>query len=647
MNVYEKYYINLEENRDIIIDAFVAVYGEKHRKLIADRLDKVYINTYITAEELERYVNRTLNHKACELTLTLLEEEGFELDDEQKNYVLEDNTYKLSDDIKAFIKMCYGWDFISIRENFGIISTFDEEQYTKKSDYGRNIMDEERVYILNQMGASVTVDNYKELMESGDIDDVLERLERLISKVKEIHKQYFSFKETLEEELAEIDRCSDIEVMLREKRDVEYLKSICEFIPQEEQEKTLDALQKGRPSYYKSEYFDYCASRETLIESFSSLANEKLEQGSEWEQDSIRDKRISFFKLKGIDLGDDYNAYMDSQLVMDIIPKVELADKIASLRKTSQERYENELIEQTGSYQDNENRIQELGLLDEDSYCPEFVRERCICLSTNVINKNGVTDSKAVIHIPIFGMLTGYEDVNLIHELGHAIELELLECDESGYIEKTGFEYCYEELKNEYVDSQDKEYQKRSERAKREFEILSETIHQALAMEVTQHLHSQGHYLISSPSKAEIRGGTSYEWNYVMVKKFYDTYKQDVIDARMSDLGFKQLLTKVPYESIKKLNELVKVYDVLPRYVICDAINEGRDIPERREHDDLLNRMRELMEHFEEKSGSELLQAAIDATEKSVSLSNIENAVNEILSRARDKEPPVEERGEN
>ena len=96
MSIYRKYNIDFEKMKPFLLDAFVAVYGEKNRQLLSERIDKIYVNGYYTYEELRLYIDTQTKLKKGELTARLLEENGFKLSEEQKDSVLKKNdTYGL------------------------------------------------------------------------------------------------------------------------------------------------------------------------------------------------------------------------------------------------------------------------------------------------------------------------------------------------------------------------------------------------------------------------------------------------------------------------------------------------------------------------------------------------------------------------
>lgn len=55
--VFKRYQLPIEELRPKIIDTIVEVYGKRHRAQIEDRLNNLYINSYVTAEDVQNDYN--------------------------------------------------------------------------------------------------------------------------------------------------------------------------------------------------------------------------------------------------------------------------------------------------------------------------------------------------------------------------------------------------------------------------------------------------------------------------------------------------------------------------------------------------------------------------------------------------------------
>ena len=75
--VFKRYQLPIEELRPKIIDTIVEVYGERHRAQIEDRLNNLYINTYVTAEDVKNDYNTKSSHFVSMLSVKFLRKRNF------------------------------------------------------------------------------------------------------------------------------------------------------------------------------------------------------------------------------------------------------------------------------------------------------------------------------------------------------------------------------------------------------------------------------------------------------------------------------------------------------------------------------------------------------------------------------------------
>ena len=88
-SVLQRYNVKIEELIPKILDSIVAVYGEKNRKIIEERLNKIYINTYITYEDIKTQYNMQSSHLDDMLSVKFLKKMGIEISKETEDEVYE------------------------------------------------------------------------------------------------------------------------------------------------------------------------------------------------------------------------------------------------------------------------------------------------------------------------------------------------------------------------------------------------------------------------------------------------------------------------------------------------------------------------------------------------------------------------------
>lgn len=95
--VFKRYQLPIEELRPKIIDTIVEVYGKRHRAQIEDRLNNLYINSYVTAEDVQNDYNTKNSHFVSILSVKFLRKIGMEVSKETEDKVYERGTFHLQE----------------------------------------------------------------------------------------------------------------------------------------------------------------------------------------------------------------------------------------------------------------------------------------------------------------------------------------------------------------------------------------------------------------------------------------------------------------------------------------------------------------------------------------------------------------------
>ena len=287
MGVYEKYNIDFDKIKPDLLEAFVAIYGEKNRQLLSKRINNIYINSYYTYQDLRRYVDGRINTKRKELTIRLLEENGFKLTEEQKEDILKrGNIDKLGEKEKRFLKICMGNESIYSENRYsGITKSFDEKTYQEANPAAKKRLEEQRVEILNLLGANVTTGNFQEMMQNGSLNSIMGKIEIIKSKIQTLDEEFKEFTLQFSEEQKQIkgDEVLDNETL--KKYNLKYLTIIKGNLPKTEQKEINSMLE--HPSHYYYEYgkeYSFLSRNikfPSILESFSTSAEETLKTGNE------------------------------------------------------------------------------------------------------------------------------------------------------------------------------------------------------------------------------------------------------------------------------------------------------------------------------------------------------------------------------
>ena len=102
--VFKRYQLPIEELRPKIIDTIVEVYGERHRAQIEDRLNNLYINSYVTANDVQSDYNTKNSHFVAMLSVKFLRNIGMDISKETEDEVYKRGTFALLEEHKEVLK---------------------------------------------------------------------------------------------------------------------------------------------------------------------------------------------------------------------------------------------------------------------------------------------------------------------------------------------------------------------------------------------------------------------------------------------------------------------------------------------------------------------------------------------------------------
>jgi|GEM_PF-1136381 len=647
-DVFEKYKIKFNELAPKILDSFAKVYGEENRNVIKERMDNIYINTYITKESFNSYNNSRLSKKQDELTLMFLDQVGEKLSNEEKSKVLKDGSYYLSEDYKKVMETSFSYGKFSAG-NYTPISSFGKEIDENEDNAWRNkSILKDRCKVLNGLGLEITPDNYNYIVGLESSKKILEKVDLLYKVSTVCNIEYEKYEASIKDDLDYIQDCSKLEENIKHEETIHFYEKISSYLNEEEQNNIEEAIKSsGKTDLYKFKniadkdgiYLDSISTYGLgLAEYFSKESDEIInsnEKNKVYDILSIKSKRIKYFKSKGIDLGSEYESYTQDEKAMESIPSAELIEKTKEIRLDCIEKMNTRVIENTGTYTQNLDDIKKLDLLLSDSYNKDFVDNNVICVSPNLVSSNNQLEMKNIVHIPVFNMLQEYKDVMFIHEVGHAVEATFSKEDDVNVIFKTGFESYEDKIidKNNITTINDDD----NNNEKRKYELFSESIHQKIAMEITEDLHEKGVYIFNTPENAKIKGGTSYEHYNIIINEFYDKFKKDILDSRL-EVNLDLLMEKVGKENFEQLNESITEYSKLPYYRLMSDYFNKSDTELTQKAMDIIKGSRETFKNMEEYSNKDKSEFEKETKGKAVEVSKVievdtQNIDNNLVSK--------------
>lgn len=509
----------------VIKEYFIKYYGEDYREVINSRFDNCTYIGYTPFYITKNYLNKLYREKTDEL---------------RQRFLLNNNLEVTTDNLdKYFGKYS---DFLSKRsinlyKIFECIDDVDHVKYFK----------DDLIRFLRKFSGN---DNL--VVNSGAYYSLINELNELRPNFEKIMQEFADFRSKYEKYEEFVGSCEKLTTKIRNKYTVLYLKEIYEFLDEHDKNMADDAYLNGKDinTWNLNCYNILCASfysNRSLSDSFSSDSEAKLNDPNtkSYTRNSIINDRIWYFNKLGINLGNNFDDYMNDERCLKLRPDVAMVDKIIKIREDLHEKERCEFLTSTTQYQEHLKDIESLNLIDKNiSYNYDNVCSDVICINPNIRYKNGKIE---LYNLLLFSgrCSNDYFDKGLLHECNHLVETELVSVNDNSYVVRSGWDILNCKI-NDNSDSDEK----------REFEQLNEIINELLSQEITQVLHSDGIYLFDDKETARIKGGTNYERSRFIVFQFYEEFKEDIKYSRITG-DMTVLYNKVGKDNLLELNQLV------------------------------------------------------------------------------------------
>ena len=460
------------------------------------------------------------------------------------------------------------------------------------------------------------------------MQEALVHIQEVYKIAIECREKFDKFKEENKDYDEYFEKCDKYKREL----DLKYLKEsyrrVLPLCSEEEQKKIQSALENesltevysflctvdGEGKYF-SDYGD------SLIIAFSE-ENDKYIDDEKWQGLSAKRERIRYFKSMGLDLGDDYEEYQKSEEAKKLIPDKDLVKEVARIKEECKQEKDQEFFINTGNYEQCKKNLLSQGIKGESDFSIEFVKKAIPCVETNFIqNEDGKLEHFYPVFIPLCGMEVGANDIILVHELLHVAEESVEKIDENKYSFKSGLDIIVCEISNESADVLDDNRTSVTNRKKRTYEILSENIHQQLAIKVTQKLHEKGIYILDRPEYAREKGVSTYEQINILTQELMKEHEDTMIDAMMAHT-LEDAENYLGKENLAELNNCVKKFRALPYLDFLRDFDENKDTELTRSAFSLIRESKTIVANISKhiKSGFKITTSEIgEATSSSLS----------------------------
>ena len=615
--VFKRYQLPIEELCPKIIDTIVEVYGKRHRAQIEDRLNNLYINSYVTAEDVQNDYNTKNSHFVSILSVKFLRKIGMEVSKETEDEVYSGGTFHLPEKQKDVLRQYFGTSNFT---DYGKILSFDDELINSENDYSNRMHKANRCEILKAMGLEISPENYDEVIQTKQGQECLKRAMEIYKVAAECKNELGQFKEDNKDYIEYIEKVKKYEQELKFKYMKKYAEQIVPYCDKELGAKIEEALAKNYTLDYRfTQDTDkdgiYIATHgEPLILAFSDDAEEKLAKDN-FESMRVKSDRVKYFKTKGLDLGSNYEDYENSEEAKKLLPDKGIVETLYAIKKECDKERDMEFFLNTGNYEACKRNILAQGIKVQDNFSKEFVENGVTCIVPNVRqDDNGNYQLFNIVHLPLVKLLHDYKDVQIVHELLHTVESSMKQLSKDEIYFKFGFDEAVEPICHNEEELIVDDRQSNPNEPKRSYEIFSENLHQQLAIEVTRRLHEKGIYLYGDQKLAKETGSTSYEHYNVITANFQKVYREEIIDGMM--LPTRDGITEIAgTENFERLNLAVKEYAELPYYKMMEDIIEKKDTELTRKRQELANRGAQIVE--------DMIEYEQDREEYSISVQKI------------------------
>jgi hypothetical protein len=559
----------LQENISKYIDVFVDFYGEDKRDEIERKFNNATFVGYLSPERQQVELTKLIKEKSKELESKVLEYNETSLDSKDlfdtydyslkisqpiNNYQNFIELYKLGkegrkekyiedtyNDIKKYLNELTKEEYLKIIETKVLPEKYQNISYWLKNNiqYTTNLQNIEENYeksfnkassLIRKIIPRCTLDNF-------DINnEEIEKLDKVIEKYKETLKEYENFEKENIEYFNEMQVNKDLEMSLREKYYKEFLRENIDLIKEDDRQGVIEYLNDSKKSYL----MNYSVRRllgssiqsESILESFYEEQEDILnnEETSAFIKDNIIENRIKYFNNIGINLGNNYNLYLENEDVKSNWPTKERLEKFRATKNKLINNFMKEYYLNIVSHKRLRQIVDGKNLLNKDDGLDQTMYNSSLgktCVATNLKEIDGKLEAAPLVMIS-FGGFDGALDHDIIHELNHLYELSLESVINNKAVYLCGWDICEDDIVgevNDYIDIT-------KEEPKRSYELFNEIINEVIAQEIEEKMHEKGIHILDSSRNSKVKGNTSYEASFFIIKDFYKEFRDEIIKSR-------------------------------------------------------------------------------------------------------------------
>ena len=549
-NRYFKKYLPIFE------EEFIKYYGEEHREYIEQKFTNAIFFAFIDPVDLEEFLHEIYASKELNLIISLFDEMDLNLDKENPLILL----YVNFDSLKCLYKLL------------------------KKEPLTKN---EETVVaaLINELFPNTESKDLKSLLESTNI---LAKKGMFLEKEQEflsIKRTFEQFKNSFQEQEDYILESNDLKEQIFIKYTIRLIQEFYFLLSDEEKKYFKSLLKKDKITQLDLKYHfeNVTGSQINLtgnLESFDTEILEKLQNGffSKEIENQLKMLHISYFVSQGFNYGYNYNYYWQDNHCKKKVPTQKLIDLIRKRRETLYVEALREYYKSLPAYKELEQEIKSKNVqVDQPLDIIMMQGETCIIPGAKKEGSSYINYPLVFINI---GTSISVEDHNIVHELNHLIETNLLEYN-GGIVTKCGWEEMNTNSPAQKI---------------RPREVMNETVNEYFANEIANQMEREGIYLFTNPTaeKEYVFPNQSF---FFIIQKLLNTYREEIRESRWNPtfIGYADKLGENNIDDLNRVFHQATTY--FPKYQTVQAAFSKL---ENNFQDESVNYLRELITRVDE-----------------------------------------------
>ena len=644
------------EHIDTFIEAFVKYYGEDKRKDIEYKFKNNLLVAYQNPINERILINKAKQDKTQELIKLIINNNkcGLESDDlfgytnsyQHKNnmpidqYSIFYNIYKYKKNgnreellnnnyihAKNIVPSLTKEEFLEMINKKELIDKCKELEYFDKLNLV-NLLDLDKmdeiyeknkkriIPLLNKLNSNITIDNVEEYL---DKDENIINLNYMTEVYMKTLDEYSKFNQDFIKYEEELKETTILKKRIEDELYKELLKDNIDLIPIDKREGYEDFINGKVDSYsLGKEIRNIIGSSllaKGLITAFDDESDKLLEtkDKSDWRVKSIIEDRMNYFNYLGINLGDNYDDYINNEEVKKIWPNKKRITKFKESIDKLVNELNNRFFMETDFYKKTKKEIEEKHLLDRlDSIDARlYTSSSNTFVSPNLIKTENGYETSSIVVINMDTFDDRFRDHYIVHELNHLFELTLESAGERHYTTLCGWDISDEEIveqKVEQVDTMTEDDDKRN------YELFNEIINELIAQEISKIMKDNGMGVFDDPKTSKFRGSTSYEYSLFLVKEFYEEFKDKIIESRR-DGNINIILDEVGKDNFEDLNHLFQVfyenYSGFKIYKALDDVRKSRMTENSKVYYELIDKKNEIIERMRKRKQEKSIETTI------------------------------------